>query len=149
MANILPTDKKIQVIAALAEGSAIRSIERMTGIHRDTIMRLGVKVGQGCTRLMNENMRELDADGWRWTKFGGLSARRIATSSRAIPTCAVCGRSARLIRRPNSSPRSRWKIAMRRPQTPLWTVLHIPPAVSPETAVRAAIVQEFRSLDPA
>ena len=29
------------------------------------------------------------------------------------------------------------------------TVLHIPPAVSPETAVRAAIVQEFRSLDPA
>jgi hypothetical protein len=29
------------------------------------------------------------------------------------------------------------------------TVLHIPPAVSPETAVRAAIVQEFRNLDPA
>jgi hypothetical protein len=28
------------------------------------------------------------------------------------------------------------------------TVLHIPPAVSPETAVRA-IVQKFRSLDPA
>jgi hypothetical protein len=28
------------------------------------------------------------------------------------------------------------------------TVLDIPPAVSPETAVRAAIVQEFRSLDP-
>jgi hypothetical protein len=29
------------------------------------------------------------------------------------------------------------------------TVLHIPPAISPETAVRAAIVQEFRNLDPA
>jgi hypothetical protein len=29
------------------------------------------------------------------------------------------------------------------------TVLHVPPAVSPETAVRAAIAQEFRSLDPA
>jgi hypothetical protein len=28
------------------------------------------------------------------------------------------------------------------------TVLHIPPAVSPETAVRAAIVQEFRNLVP-
>jgi hypothetical protein len=27
------------------------------------------------------------------------------------------------------------------------TVLHIPPAISPETAVRAAIVQEFRNLD--
>lgn len=29
------------------------------------------------------------------------------------------------------------------------TVLHIPPATSPETAVRAAIVQEFRNLAPA
>ncbi len=29
------------------------------------------------------------------------------------------------------------------------TVLHIPPAVSPETAVRAAIVQEFRNLGTA
>lgn len=48
MANILPTDKKIAVIGALAEGSSIRSIERITGVHRDTIMRLGVKVGQGC-----------------------------------------------------------------------------------------------------
>jgi hypothetical protein len=27
------------------------------------------------------------------------------------------------------------------------TVLHIPPAVSPETAVRAAIVQEFRNAE--
>ena len=29
------------------------------------------------------------------------------------------------------------------------TVLHIPPAVSPETAVRLAIAQEFSNLDPA
>jgi transposase-like protein len=48
MANILNTDKQIAVIAALAEGFSIRSIERTTGVHRDTIMRLGVKVGQGC-----------------------------------------------------------------------------------------------------
>ena len=59
MANILNTDKQIAVIAALAEGSSIRSIERMTGIHRDTIMRLGVKVGQGCTALMDREMRNL------------------------------------------------------------------------------------------
>lgn len=53
MANVLNTDKQIAVIAALAEGSSIRSIERITGVHRDTIMRLGVKVGQGCTALMD------------------------------------------------------------------------------------------------
>jgi transposase len=36
--NALPKDKQIQVIAALAEGSSIRAIERMTGVHRDTII---------------------------------------------------------------------------------------------------------------
>ena len=61
MANVLNLDKQIQIMAigALAEGSSIRSIERMTGVHRDTIMRLGVKVGQGCTTLMDSSMRNL------------------------------------------------------------------------------------------
>lgn len=43
----LSKDKQIAVTAALAEGNSIRSIERITGIHRDTIMRLGIRVGQG------------------------------------------------------------------------------------------------------
>lgn len=38
MANVLNTDKQIAVISALAEGSSIHSIERITGIHRNTIM---------------------------------------------------------------------------------------------------------------
>ena len=38
MANNLPTDKKIQIIANLAEGSSIRAIERITGVHRDTVI---------------------------------------------------------------------------------------------------------------
>src|SRR5580658_2265873 len=59
MANVLNMDKQIAVIGALAEGSSIRSIERITGIHRDTIMRLGVKVGQGCTAMMDRKMRNL------------------------------------------------------------------------------------------
>ena len=53
MANVLNTDKQIAIIGALAEGSSIRSIERITGVHRDTIMRLGVKVGQGCATLLD------------------------------------------------------------------------------------------------
>ncbi len=40
MANVLATEKQVAIISALAEGSAIRQIERMTGGHRDTIMRL-------------------------------------------------------------------------------------------------------------
>jgi IS1 family transposase len=76
MANILPLDKKISVIAALAEGSAIRSIERMTGIHRDTIMRLGVKVGQGCTRLMDKTMRELDCGRMEMDEIWGFVGKK-------------------------------------------------------------------------
>ncbi len=59
MASVLSTDKQIAVIGALAEGSSIRSIERLTGVHRDTIMRLGVRVGRGCTALMDRKMRNL------------------------------------------------------------------------------------------
>jgi len=59
MANVLSKDAQIQVIAALAEGSSIRAIERMTGVHRDTIMRLGVRVGQGCKALMDFKLVKL------------------------------------------------------------------------------------------
>jgi len=41
MADVLNADKKTAVIGALAEGSSIRSIERITGVHGDTIMRAG------------------------------------------------------------------------------------------------------------
>jgi IS1 family transposase len=60
MPNVLKTEKKIAIIAALAEGMAIRQVERMTGVFRDTIMNYGVKVGQGCARIMDEKMRNLD-----------------------------------------------------------------------------------------
>ena len=49
--NVLSRDQQIQIIAGLTEGLAIRAIERLTGIHRDTIMRLGLKVGLGCAAL--------------------------------------------------------------------------------------------------
>jgi IS1 family transposase len=66
MANVLNTDKQIAIIGALAEGSGIRSIERITGVHRDTVMRLGVRVGKGCAALMDAKMRDL---GCRYLEF--------------------------------------------------------------------------------
>lgn len=60
MPNILKNEKQAVVIRALAEGNSIRSIERMTGVHRDTVMRLGVRVGEGCAKVMDTKMRSLD-----------------------------------------------------------------------------------------
>jgi len=60
MANELKLEKKIMAVSMLAEGNSIRSIERMTGVHRDTIMRLGVRTGEGCQRIMDEKLRNLN-----------------------------------------------------------------------------------------
>jgi IS1 family transposase len=54
--NTLPRDKQIEIIAALTEGCSIRAVERMTGVHRDTIMRLGARVGRGCAELHDRMM---------------------------------------------------------------------------------------------
>jgi hypothetical protein len=54
--NILSRDKQIEIIACLTEGMSIRSTERITGIHRDTIMRLGARVGRGCAELHDRMM---------------------------------------------------------------------------------------------
>jgi IS1 family transposase len=59
MANKLPTEKKVTVISMLAEGNSIRSVERITGINRNTIMTLAVRVGNACKRIMDEKMRGL------------------------------------------------------------------------------------------
>ena len=57
--NILPINHQIEAIAALTEGCSIRATERLTGVHRDTIMRLGVRVGEGCQRLHDGLFRDL------------------------------------------------------------------------------------------
>jgi IS1 family transposase len=59
MANNLDTEKKVLAVSMLAEGNSIRSIERMTGVHRDTVMRLGVRIGEGCAKIHDEKMRGL------------------------------------------------------------------------------------------
>ncbi|EAQ33536.1 hypothetical protein NB311A_09991 [Nitrobacter sp. Nb-311A] len=54
--NVLSRDQQIQIIACLTEGQSIRATERLTGIHRDTIMRLGARVGRGCAELHDRMM---------------------------------------------------------------------------------------------
>ena len=55
--NKLGMEKQIQVISGLVEGNSIRSLERMSGVHRDTIMRLLVQAGNRCWLLLNDRMR--------------------------------------------------------------------------------------------
>lgn len=60
MANVTSKDKQVAIVSMLAEGCSFRAIERMTGTHRDTVMRLGVKIGKGCAAVLDAKMRNLD-----------------------------------------------------------------------------------------
>ena len=57
--NALSMEKQVRVIAHLVEGNSIRSTERLTGVHRDTVMRLGVRIGEGCDRIHDKLMVNL------------------------------------------------------------------------------------------
>lgn len=57
--NKLTREKQVTIIRALVEGTSFRSVERMTGVHRDTIMRLMVQIGEGCERLQDRMMKNL------------------------------------------------------------------------------------------
>ena len=61
MSYELSREKQVTIIRALVEGTSIRSVERMTECHRDTIMRLMVRIGEGCERLQDRMMRGIDS----------------------------------------------------------------------------------------
>lgn len=56
----LTTDTKAQILRCLVEGNSIRSTERMTGVHRDTVTKVVVQTGKGCDRLSDEHIRHVE-----------------------------------------------------------------------------------------
>ena len=56
----LPMEKATLVLSLLVEGSSIRSTERVTGVHRDTICRLLVQVGGKCEALLERLVRGVE-----------------------------------------------------------------------------------------
>jgi IS1 family transposase len=83
MANILPTEKQITVVGALAEGMAIRAIERLTGVNRNTIMSLGLRVGKACERIMDEEMRGLACSIIQCDEIWGFIGKKQKNTSEA------------------------------------------------------------------
>ncbi|HEY4014352.1 MAG TPA: DDE-type integrase/transposase/recombinase [Polyangiaceae bacterium] len=87
MANVLPRSKQLAIVGALVEGCSIRSTERMLGVHRDTIMRLGAQVGEGCAELLDETMRDLPCERLEldelWAFIGKKQRRVRATDDAA------------------------------------------------------------------
>ena len=52
----VPLERALPVLTLLVEGMSVRSVERVTGVHRDTILRLLVLAGERCQRLMQRKI---------------------------------------------------------------------------------------------
>src|SRR2546426_534793 len=52
-------DKAMLALKMLVEGNSIRSVERITDLHRDTIIKLLVKAGEKCEGVMGRWIRNV------------------------------------------------------------------------------------------
>jgi IS1 family transposase len=82
MANKLNDAKKTTAVAMLCEGSSIRAVERITGVHRDTIMRLRVRVGEACQKLLDAKMRNLNCSRIEVDELWGFIGKKKARASK-------------------------------------------------------------------
>jgi IS1 family transposase len=74
--NKLPMDKQELILSQLVEGNSIRSIERMTGVHRDTIIRLMLRAGEQADVLMSRRMRDIHSEHIQLDEIWGFVGKK-------------------------------------------------------------------------
>ncbi|MFH1278810.1 MAG: hypothetical protein ABIK65_10580 [Candidatus Eisenbacteria bacterium] len=86
--NVLKSEKQLAVISALVEGNSVRSVSRMTGVHKATILKLLVRVGENCQEIHNDSMWNLSFEAIEadeiWT-FVRKKQRQLTRSERRNP----------------------------------------------------------------
>ena len=60
MANVLPLDKRVNVVRHLVEGASVRSTSRLTDVSLPTVLSTLLRMGEGCGYLHNALVRDLD-----------------------------------------------------------------------------------------
>ncbi len=86
-AMIVPEDKALLAIQLLIEGTSIRSAERITGLHRDTIIRLLVLAGERCIALMDTKMRNLHCKRIQSDEIWTFVGKKQRPRKLAMPGC--------------------------------------------------------------
>jgi transposase-like protein len=86
--DYLNDPRGVMAVQLLVEGRSVRTAERITGLHRDAILRLLVAAGKRCEAVMNRMIRnvrctDIQAE-FKRTKFGLTSRRRKATSGKRL-----------------------------------------------------------------
>ncbi len=74
--NVLPREKQLTVLNALVEGVSVRAIDRMTGVNRETVLNLLVRVGGGCAALLDEKMVDLGCERLELDEIWGFVGKK-------------------------------------------------------------------------
>jgi IS1 family transposase/transposase-like protein len=78
----LNQEKAVLCLRMLLEGNSIRSIERLTGVHRDTIIDTMVVAGENCKRLLERNQTALTVENVEVDEVWGFVGMKEKTRER-------------------------------------------------------------------
>ncbi len=78
----LALEKAESVLRLLVEGCSIRSIERLTGVHRDTVLSLLETVGEKCERLFDEKIQNISVSDVQCDEIWGFCGMKEKTKHR-------------------------------------------------------------------
>jgi hypothetical protein len=59
--NVLPIEKQAQILNSLVEGCSVRSTARLVGVEHKTVLRVLLRAGERCQRLLDEKMRNIQS----------------------------------------------------------------------------------------
>jgi IS1 family transposase len=78
----LAEEKAIDCLKLLVEGNSIRSIERFTGVHRDTILNVLQVAGERCEKLMEDRINGLAVKDVQCDEVWGFIGMKEKTKTR-------------------------------------------------------------------
>lgn len=85
--NVLSKKRQAQIVSALIEGNSIRSTARMFDVEHKTVMRVLLRTGEHCHRLLDEKLRGIHSRFIQvdeiWTFVGVKEARLAARHNHA------------------------------------------------------------------
>lgn len=79
---IVAEDKGLSVLSHLLEGCSIRTTERLTHVHRDTIMKLLLLAGTKCDDVMRARIKGLKVEDVECDEIWSFVAMKAKTSDK-------------------------------------------------------------------
>ncbi len=80
----LPIDKAMLCLQLLLEGNSVRSVERITGVEKKTILSLLVLAGEKCERLLNEKIKNVPVQDVQADEIWGFVGMKQKTFKRKL-----------------------------------------------------------------